>query len=456
MTSSLPTEVPEVAGMPWEVFVDRLGRVLPRDRGELEAFEAWWAGDFTEAGLLALFKRFAWAPPWTGYGLRPSLPEEPPKAFPFVPRGRRFPHLVTLNCGLGRDSIAMLCLLRERKLLVEGQLVGPEDIDAVVFSDTGAEWPHTYALLPRVRLFCAEMGVRFLHLRKPPVHGWRGWADNPKAKGDRSDPAWVEGTELWSIERKAFEGAYHRRIPIREEYEQHGKIAVTVSASCTDNHKVQPIRRMRSDLCEQVFGLSARTWSARVRGKANQGHGPDAPWQRHRVLLGIAADEASRAVYTLEPYYEWPVYPLLEAGIAKADEAAILQAHGFDTAWMPVFKSGCFMCPYQPIGWYEVLRQLHPQLFARVEAYEAAALARNAKMFVVGGKPLVEAVDGWVERHPEQALDREGVLRKAYHRGLKVGAARTTPQGDLFCGFDSGGGEGWVLVMPPEERRAAA
>lgn len=51
------------------------------------------------------------------------------------------PHLTTLNCGLGRDSIAMLCLLAERQLMVDGEHVGPEAVDAVLFADTGAEWP---------------------------------------------------------------------------------------------------------------------------------------------------------------------------------------------------------------------------------------------------------------------------------------------------------------------------
>lgn len=31
------------------------------------------------------------------------------------------PHLTTLNCGLGRDSIAMLCLLAERQLAMENR-----------------------------------------------------------------------------------------------------------------------------------------------------------------------------------------------------------------------------------------------------------------------------------------------------------------------------------------------
>ncbi|MBK9648168.1 MAG: hypothetical protein IPO67_23955 [Deltaproteobacteria bacterium] len=56
--------------------------------------------------------------------------------------------IVTLNMGLGRDSLAMLALLIEGQLVAEGRPLRPADVDAVVFSDPGFEWAHTYALLP--------------------------------------------------------------------------------------------------------------------------------------------------------------------------------------------------------------------------------------------------------------------------------------------------------------------
>ena len=42
--------------------------------------------------------------------------------------------IVTLNMGLGRDSLAMLALLIEGQLVVEDRALRPNDIDAVVFS----------------------------------------------------------------------------------------------------------------------------------------------------------------------------------------------------------------------------------------------------------------------------------------------------------------------------------
>lgn len=321
---------------------------------------------------------------------------------------RRFPHLLTLNLGMGRDSLAMLCLLRERALEVDGAAIGPEAVDAVIFSDTGAEWPFTYALVPHARRFCERMGVRFLHLQKPPADGPRGWRTNPRAKGDRTPPAWQLGTAAWSIEEKAREGAYHRRPPIREEYMRFGTIAVTSNSSCTDNHKVQVIRRAVSDLSVQTFGLDNPAWGRLVK------KGTRRP---HTVLIGIAADEPDRIEYPERPYYERPVYPLFDMGITKDDEAAILRRHGWDVPELPVYKSGCWLCPYQPVGWYYFLLQDYPHLFALVEEYEARALARNPNLHIIAGKkgrPIRETVHRWRQRHPHAT--RAAVFDKSYSR----------------------------------------
>jgi len=74
-----------------------------------------------------------------------------------LPPLRDLPGLTILRMGLGRDSIAMLCLLVETGLIA-GQhedgsdiVLHPSDIDAVVFTDTGSEWKATYQLVPRIR-----------------------------------------------------------------------------------------------------------------------------------------------------------------------------------------------------------------------------------------------------------------------------------------------------------------
>lgn len=327
-----------------------------------------------------------------------------------APQRWRRPYLTTLNCGMGRDSIAMLCLLAEGRLLIEGKLCGPDAVDAVIFSDTGAEWPHTYALLPMVRAFCVKLGVRFFHLRKPPDEVWR---PNVREKGSKDLPAWFHGCEALSLEERAERGYYHRRLPIREEYLRFGVIAVTSSASCTDNHKIQVMRRLLSDLSVEVFGPEANNtrWSLGVkRGEL----------EPHRRLIGFTIDEQDRAQpppqEKLRNQYERLVFPLIEAGLGKADEGRILRAHGFDID-LPVYKSGCYLCPFQSPGWFWALSVMHPDLFTSVEEYEATALARHKHMHVLGGrhgKPIRETVTAWRGRNPHATL--ESVLRKDYSR----------------------------------------
>ncbi len=315
---------------------------------------------------------------------------------------RNVDHLITINLGLGRDSIAMLCLLKEHALVCAGLPLMPWEVDAVIFSDTGEEWDHTYAQVKPVEDLCDSMGVRVLLLRKPSDKVWQA---NLRDKGSRDAPRWVADAELHGldIEGKAASGAYHMRLPIMDEFERFAKIAVTVNASCTDNHKVSPIRRCINDLSIAKFGLGNRQWSTSSR----KGERP-----RHEVLIGIAADELERAIDTGRPAYEQVRYPLVEMGIAKDDEAPILERHGFGA----VRKSGCVMCPYQGVGWFWALRETAPERWVKVVAYEAKALAENPKMFVSGrsGMPLPQAVDRWRALNPKATLD--DVLDKAYSR----------------------------------------
>jgi len=85
------------------------------------------------------------------------------------------PGLTILRMGMGRDSMTMLCLVAEGKLLVDGKAIGPEGLDAAVFTDTGNEWPHTYELIPRVQEFCDEHGIRLIIQRKPTPDAMNTW-----------------------------------------------------------------------------------------------------------------------------------------------------------------------------------------------------------------------------------------------------------------------------------------
>lgn len=337
--------------------------------------------------------------------------------------------IITLNCGLGRDSIAMICLCIEQGLEVEGVgTVRPADLDAVVFSDTGCEWRHTYDVLPAVKELCESHGIRFVTLykvqggRAPELGAPTSWAEleAKSTKGcyhakDAEDDSggrsvWAECENSWSeIAERESGGAYHYRPDLVSDFMSRETVASISKGDCTDNHKVQPIRRWLRDVCELRFGHTARRWGTGVRNGARKAH---------INLIGIASDEQSRLSNGpgRSPSYVEERYPLVSMGISKPDEQAILERWGLGH----VRKSGCIACPFQPLSWYWALRETDPEDWQRIVDYEATALARNPKMAATGAKKgklpmtLPEAVDRWRGANPLATVD--SVLDKQYSR----------------------------------------
>ncbi len=382
--------------------------------------------------------------------------------------------IVTLNMGLGRDSVAMLCLLAEGKLVAQGRKLSPSDIDAVVFSDTGAEWLHTHGIVPKVAALCRRLGVPFYMLSKPSDAACALYLDEA---ADLRTEARSEGIKAklgsirhWrkktgkSIEQKARIGWYHLLPPIRDDYYSRATIASRAKADCTENHKVAAIRKLIDDLSRARFGVGNRGWSALVEA------GEALP---HLSLVGIAADEPSRVVHMHPldppatrtpptprkgqpliprftsvhrpwkypkgrknsrtwserpggwpgPWYVTEAYPLVELGVAKDDEQAILDRHGFGGT----YKSGCWLCPHQPVGWFWVLREAakgnkqakkhaDPRWWGSVVEYERAALEANPNMKVIGSYPSIPiAVERWRAKNPRATI--EEVMQKDYARG---------------------------------------
>ena len=362
--------------------------------------------------------------------------------------------VITLNCGLGRDSITMLLLLLEGALEVEGLgQLSMRDIDAVVFSDTGAEWPHTYALIPVVRKIVEDAGGRFVVLAK---------GDEQRGMSDRAN-TWAE------IERRAAAGAYHWRPAIMDDFQSRSTVVSIGKGDCTSHQKILPIRRLIEDIAHTRFGHSNRAWGNKVREPERVAARIEAlsellwvrlagldprdglrvtkrdlrkktaavrseladllererrgGWtQPHLTLIGFAADEASRIKSDSphNPDHTTEAFPLVTMGITKADESSVLERHGLGH----VRKSGCYMCPYQTNGWWWALSVLYPELFARVEAYEAASIAKNPRINISGrtrGKrgaktavTIAEVVRVWREKNPGATV--EAVLAKEYSR----------------------------------------
>ena len=124
--------------------------------------------------------------------------------------------------------------------------------------------------------------------------------------------------------------------------------------------------------------------------------------------VGIAADKLPRLHLGHpregwdEPWFVAEAYPVGELGVRTADEDTILIRQGLSHAR----KSGCAMCPFQPVGWYWALRETDPAGWEAVVEYERAALARNLRMFIIGQAPIGEVVATWRGEAP--AIDGGG------------------------------------------------
>ena len=377
----------------------------------------------------------------------------------FAPEFRRNKdRIIIIQMGLGRDSIAMLLLLLEGKLIAEGIPLRPADVDAVVFSDPGYEWPETYKLIPSVDAICRQMCIPFFVLAKPPEEGpggWSAWTKNwqlskTEEDMDRPDKPWLQDLpplpvrppmpvpvpanasrkkpkqpapalpaetgrlhpeEVAILQARAQVGGYHTRPPIVADYEARTRPIQKADASCTVNHKIGPSRRIMNDISMVRFGLTNAQWSAQVK------KGTRKP---HIFLLGIAADEQDRVKNLNSPDcqvgYSVMQFPLVEAGITRNAEAPILNRHGLGG----VQKSGCMMCKFQGPDWFWALSVTDPAAWKRVLAWEKANLISAAKAgrslsdarIVRGKRGLEDVVAEWRAEHPDATID--AVFRNEY------------------------------------------
>lgn len=200
------------------------------------------------------------------------------------------PGLVILSSGLGRDSSTMVALMLEGRLPVAGRMLGPSDVDAVVFSDTGYEWSFTYRVMESMIELLRPAGVPFYALETPPEHVWRPWWQKRRkawlqsfaqveAARDRGDEA--KANRLWEnlarssprgqipwrtpellhapIQVKARSGYYHNEVPLLQRVMERSRPVILRragggrSAECTGKHKIEPIRRFASDLVAKKY-----------------------------------------------------------------------------------------------------------------------------------------------------------------------------------------------------------
>ena len=376
-------------------------------------------------------------------------------------RAGRREGMTILSTGLGRDSTTIIALLAMGKLCGGGMLIKPEDVDAVVFSDTGYEWSFTYAVLPVMEHILGKLNIPFYVLSKPPKHlmkegrdlGWAAWAEKKrknwirlwKQSGAHKDPdkwtrAWTEKLkavnrqqglynppwvefEYESLMDKARSGGYHTRAPLVQQFSAYDRMNLRSSVECTDAHKIQPVERLINDMTEAKYGVSLTKYKQWVEeGKA---------WP-HKMIIGFAYDEPKRVRRGLRTNHEitktgnlkfwWKdnIYPLAEMGITKEGEAEVLKAYKYKMPGKPerdlnwIRKSGCFVCHFQPESWFWALSVMHPDVFEQVVKYERKALTRNPKWFLKGKTPIRESVRKWRAKNP--LATPQQVLNKSYCR----------------------------------------
>lgn len=267
--------------------------------------------------------------------------------------------LTILSMGLGQDSTAIAILLATGKLDKYRSKDTAKDVK-IVFSDTGMEWPETYAWREEFGEWLKGWGLEILTLEK-------GTSCNPLP-------------------------------PLDEWYTSLCGIPTRSRRSCTDRHKIGPIRKWIESEATSTYGCGNRKW-------LKSGHSP------HRVLIGIAGEEAQRASKSDVKYAD-NYFPLLELGLSRMDCQKVIKEAGFKT--LPI-KSGCVCCPFAPDGWYWALKEKYGNLWARTVEMERIALNKNGKLHLKGSRPISEIVPAWRDKNPEATPDN--VIRGVYSRG---------------------------------------
>lgn len=317
--------------------------------------------------------------------------------------------IVFLNCGLGQNSVC-LCVL-----LVLGLL--PAWIYShhvvIVFSDTMAERPSTYAYALNVLIpFLDRYGVEFVWLMPDvPFHYGMSepapelaWLDEALAEVKTESRFHVTRNRVLKGIIETYVGDVHASFPMWSS-----------RARCTTNHKQNVLARYRDAVRRDWNGRSAVQ-------QTNSGY-------RDWVLVGIGADEPGRAEPTLEQNYLC-LYPLLAYNLGRQEQVALIEA-----AALPVpEKSGCCVCYAAPMyeRWY--LSQVFPAVFGQMVAMEQASIEDRLNRIDPKTKlpaplkpnyvcqeydlPLPEAVAKWHEENPHVTVEMcaEWLISRTYNR----------------------------------------
>ena len=188
-------------------------------------------------------------------------------------------------------------------------------MDLILFADTGAEHPHTYAYLDVMDRWLKDHGM-------PPI------------------------TRVYKTTRDG------KRLTLEQECLQSGTLPSIAYGfkRCSLKHKIGP----QEKFCNHYLPCQ-KAWAAGKRVVKFIGYDAGEGYRSDKVLLGDLADPK---------YSKW--YPLMEWGW---DRAACMQT--IEDAGLPQpGKSSCFFCPSMRAEEIIYLRDHHPDLFRRAIALE--------------------------------------------------------------------------------------
>jgi hypothetical protein len=213
-------------------------------------------------------------------------------------------HIVAFGGGV--DSTAMILGLIESK----------RPIDLILFADTGAERPETYAHIDNFSNWLVQQGHPAITIVK-------------RVRRDGS---------LESLEQEC-----HRR---------HSLPSIAYGfKSCSQKHKIAP-----QDKYLNHWAPAKEVWKKR---------------QKCVKYIGYDANESHRAANAAkrdDPKYTYE-YPLIEWDWDRQDCLAVMERYGFKN----IGKSACFFCPSSKKTEVIELHNRHPDLFNRAVAIEDQA-----------------------------------------------------------------------------------
>ena len=250
--------------------------------------------------------------------------------------------LKILSYGAGQDSSVLI-----HKMINE--------LDAIVFSDTGNEHPHTYETVERAQKFAESHGVKFIRLNTADEY---------------HNPSWPSLTGQW---------------------DRNSSVQLARSKACTDGLKITPIYKWLNDFCGELLGVDKS--DRQDRGKPHiveyaKQHG------KIQMMIGIAKGEEKRVGKDFPN--KWAndsierVYPLIENEMGRNECQVYLKS--VEETLGTVWPSNCMFCHFQSKQELLWLHRNHPEDFSRWVEYEAAKIEKYAhkeKNHGVYGKKLL-------------------------------------------------------------------